>query len=580
MRFWKNSILWPLLLPIPVAFIAVAYITMSLPQKLQDNIVNQSVGEAEKLISQLVTFRSFYAKNIVPKFMWIDGKYASTEHFDDPNAIPFPATMIHDVNSAARDIAGYDLLVYSPFPFPNREERVLDAFEQDAWNFLKDNPDQTFSQLLEEDGSTVIRAARASVMSSESCVNCHNTLSYSPIADWQIGDVRGVIEVTQEVTEEFAAATRSVNESLVIVAAIIGVMGMLVAITAARTVGPLRKLTDLLEKREATTEQSAVPFLSRNDEVGKFARAACEVIKARRDIEEIMGKVRDFSSVIGGSSSDLHNASQVLSSRTENQKLSLERANVTLGEIAENARSNVDSAEKAYTVSNEALALARKTRHVVVAAKSAMEHVDESAEKIETVIGVIDSIAFQTNLLALNAAVEAARAGSAGKGFAVVAQEVRALCHRSSKAAEDIKDMIKESHNHVATGRGLVQQTGVTMEELVASLKTTTVFAEDISNRAARQAPIIDTLDTTVSDMQEFASHSAKVADQSAKSARALASEVAILNRFVEQFDQTVGSKVVEGEVLAPVSRQASGAEIGTNNAQNRLPKSGGSEAA
>jgi len=110
---------------------------------------------------------------------------------------------------------------------------------------------------------------------------------------------------------------------------------MLVAITAARTVGPLRKLTDLLEKREATTEQSAVPFLSRNDEVGKFARAACEVIKARRDIEEIMGKVRDFSSVIGGSSSDLHNASQVLSSRTENQKLSLERANVTLGEIAE-----------------------------------------------------------------------------------------------------------------------------------------------------------------------------------------------------------------------------------------------------
>lgn len=580
MRFWKNSILWPLLLPIPVAFIAVVYITMSLPQKLQDNIVNQSVGEAEKLISQLVTFRSFYAKNIVPKFTSIDGKYASTEHYDDPNAIPFPATMIHDVNAAARDVAGYDLLVYSPFPFPNREDRVLDAFEQDAWNFLKDNPDQTFSQLYEENGSTVIRAARASVMSSDSCVNCHNSLASSPMTDWQIGDVRGVIEVTQDVTEEFAAATQSVNESLLIVAGIIGMMGMLVAFTALRTVGPLRKLTNLLEKKEVVSEQSAVPFLSRNDEVGKFARAACEVIKARRDIEEIMGKVRDSSSVIGGSSFDLHNASQVLSSRTENQKLSLERANVTLSEIAENARTNVDSAEKAYTVSNEALALARKTRHVVVAAKSAMEHVDESAEKIETVIGVIDSIAFQTNLLALNAAVEAARAGSAGKGFAVVAQEVRALSHRSSKAAEDIKEMIKESHNHVATGRGLVQQTGVTMEELVASLKTTTGFAEDISNRAARQAPIIDSLDVTVSEMQEFASHSAKVADQSAKSARALASEVAILNRFVEQFDQTVGSKVVDGEVLSPVAARSSETEISATHANKQLPKTGGSEAA
>ncbi len=44
----------------------------------------------------------------------------------------------------------------------------------------------------------------------------------------------------------------------------------------------------------------------------------------------------------------------------------------------------------------------------------------EASEKIESILGIIQSIADQTNLLALNASIEAARAGEYGKGFAVV----------------------------------------------------------------------------------------------------------------------------------------------------------------
>ena len=68
---------------------------------------------------------------------------------------------------------------------------------------------------------------------------------------------------------------------------------------------------------------------------------------------------------------------------------------------------------------------------------------EKNASETQSIISVIQNIAFQTNILALNAAVEAARAGSHGAGFSVVADEVRRLADESGRSAKLIEAKLK-----------------------------------------------------------------------------------------------------------------------------------------
>ena len=267
----RHSLKWQMIGPIPLMVIAAtAAVWFMVPRKVAESATDQAVLAGRGIATQFKTLREYYTENVVDKILSEGTFRASSDHKGDAKAIPLPATMILDLSTMlAKQNTAINL--YSKFPFPNRTNRPLDAFQREAWDFLVRNPDDTYSRQEMLDGRHVVRVAVADTMVVQACVNCHNTIAESPKKDWKLGDVRGVLEVTSVIDAELAngaALSRSITIGAVLVG--LGLLGMVLLVTGSVT-RPIENLIGAMQKVAAGNFKTVLPGLGRKDEIGRLA---------------------------------------------------------------------------------------------------------------------------------------------------------------------------------------------------------------------------------------------------------------------------------------------------------------------
>jgi methyl-accepting chemotaxis protein len=281
-----------------------------------------------------------------------------------------------------------------------------------------------------------------------------------------------------------------------------------------------------------------------------------EMKEMRNSLVGIVSQVRRGTETIGTASREIAAGNIDLSSRTELQASSLEKTASAMERLTGTVKQNADNAREANQLAATASDVASKGGQVVSQVVETMGSINDSANKIVDIIGVIDGIAFQTNILALNAAVEAARAGEQGRGFAVVASEVRNLAQRSAAAAKEIKALIGDSVDKVERGSKLVGQAGVTMDEVVASVRRVTDIMSEIANASAEQSAGIEQVNHSIIEMDSMTQQNAALVEEAAAAAQSLQDQAAELARVVSIFKLTEGEESF-AETLVAISAPA-----------------------
>ncbi len=181
-QFNPHSLFWKLSFPVVTIFvITIAALSIYIPNEIEYRAVEGAKIAAGQTAKQYKQLRKYYVGNILKKVKAGSNMKGAINHKDNPNAIPLPATMIHDLSAELKN-EGTTINLYSAYPFPNRKSRVLDSFQKEAWQYLTKNPTKQYVREIVKDGKSIVRVAVSDTMVADACVNCHLTLTHLKLA--------------------------------------------------------------------------------------------------------------------------------------------------------------------------------------------------------------------------------------------------------------------------------------------------------------------------------------------------------------------------------------------------------------
>lgn len=235
----------------------------------------------------------------------------------------------------------------------------------------------------------------------------------------------------------------------------------------------------------------------------------------KEEIEKNNNRVQNMLNEITTMCADLGTASDILANVSQSESTSSEEISATSASLYQNSNTILSQARASHSnleQLNNNRAMLNEKMHVVndfsqnlLKETSANEHslnelvefntavmdstarTHEVSEKLAddinrvlSLLGSINDIAFSTNILAINASIEAAHAGEAGKSFSIVAGEVGSLANRSRSAVNDIEQVIKEVNQSITGMTEIVSDNSEKLGRQNDSIKTTYSGIQDM----------------------------------------------------------------------------------------------------
>ncbi len=556
-----NGLYWKLVAPIS-AILAFSIITLTLyiPGQIEQQSIIGATESAQQTATQFKVLRKYYVQNIVRKVKAGSNMKPAIDHKNNPDAFPLPATMIHDISTLLKG-KGTTVNLYSAYPFPNRKSRMLDEFQSSAWAFLNKNPNDAYVKEVERDGKYIVRVAVADKMVAQGCVNCHNAHPDTPKNDWKLGDVRGILEINSDISNQITASAYLSNKitSALIVMLFVTIMAVYFVYkkSIARPIASLQKGID--ELASGNTDLTRQLDVKGKDEITGLASGFNNLISSHKDfvtnINDTAQQLKNAASSMADVTSSAQEDSHQQNMQINNIATAINEMSSTVQEIATKTSEAEASAQNAEQSALSGQKVVQDNINIIKTLSDDVKHAAEvvqalksNSESIGSVLDVIKSVAEQTNLLALNAAIEAARAGEQGRGFAVVADEVRTLASRTQESTIEIQEMIERIQNGtldavavmdkgVETATASVEQATSTegsLDVITRSVVNISSINTQIANALEEQSVVSEEINKSIHTVNELAVNS----DSNSSKINAASTE---LNQLAENLNALVG---------------------------------------
>lgn len=326
--------------------------------------------------------------------------------------------------------------------------------------------------------------------------------------------------------------------------------------------------------------------VSGNDEIGMLAQ------NFNRFIEKSQGIIRQISDIsmrLASSSEEFssisvslsqsktnfaHDASYTVTTVTELigriTKLSREQLDLfeSLRGIIDNLYSGIKvvsgQTDRTLSFASEVSESAKEGGASISTMNESMGKVMKSSSDMIGIIGIINDISDRINLLSLNASIEAARAGEAGRGFAVVAEEISKLADQTATSTKNIDDLIRANSSEISMEMRNLDETTVILKKIIEGvdrmknevrsissvageqletaekvrLHSADIYARanEILETAGSQKENLDTITSSISNINDYTNNITAGAEEIAASAGDISGMAETLNEKISQF--------------------------------------------